>query len=192
MSAALRLLELFFSFFQVGLFTFGGGYAAIPLIQDQVIRAHPWMTMAEFTDLVTIAEMTPGPIALNSATFVGTRIAGFPGAVAATLGAVLPSVIIVSLLAFLYFRYRRLSAVQEVLKGLRPAVVAMISCAGLAILNLALFGDRQAGQPGGGFDVISLACFLGGLFALRRWKLSPIAVMLGAGVLGAGAHLLFG
>ena len=73
-------LELFWSFLQVGMFSIGGGYAAMPLIQSQVVTQHGWLTMNEFTDLITIAEMTPGPIAVNSATFVGIRIAGIPGA----------------------------------------------------------------------------------------------------------------
>ncbi len=185
------LLQLFAAFFQVGLFTFGGGYAAIPLIQDQVIRVHPWMTMGEFSDLVTIAEMTPGPIALNAATFVGMRVAGPAGAVAATLGAVLPSVIIVSILAWAYFRYKGLSAVEGILSGLRPAVVALIFSAGLGILELALFGDRGVRQGIGAVDPISLGCFLAGLFVLRKWRFSPIVVMVGAGVLGATVHLWF-
>ena len=80
-------LQLFWSFLQIGLFSVGGGYAAMPLIQAQTVQLHGWLTMNEFTDLVTIAEMTPGPIAVNSATFVGIRIAGLPGALVATLGA---------------------------------------------------------------------------------------------------------
>ena len=99
-------LQLFWSFIQVGLFSIGGGYAAMPLIQSQVVELHPWLTMNEFTDLITIAEMTPGPIAVNSATFVGIRIAGFPGAVIATFGCILPSCLIVSMLAFIYYRYK--------------------------------------------------------------------------------------
>ena len=98
--------QLFFSFLQVGLFSIGGGYAAIPFIRDQVVAGHPWLTMSEFTDLVTIAEMTPGPIAVNSATFVGLRIAGPAGALIATFGCILPSLILVSLLAFVYYRYK--------------------------------------------------------------------------------------
>ena len=84
-------LQLFLSFLQVGAFSIGGGYAAMPLIQSQVVTSHGWLTMSEFTDLITIAEMTPGPIAVNSATFVGIRIAGVGGAVIATLGCILPS-----------------------------------------------------------------------------------------------------
>ena len=87
-------LQLFWSFFQIGLFSIGGGYAAMPLIQNQVVSIHSWLTMAEFADIVTIAEMTPGPIAINSATFVGTKVAGLAGAVVATAGCVFPSCII--------------------------------------------------------------------------------------------------
>lgn len=87
-------LQLFWSFLQIGLFSFGGGYAAMPLIQGQVVTSHGWLTMSEFTDLITISQMTPGPIAVNSATFVGLKIAGIPGAVVATVGCILPSCII--------------------------------------------------------------------------------------------------
>ena len=132
-------LQLFWSFFQIGLFSIGGGYAAMPLIQNQVVSIHGWLNMTEFADIVTIAEMTPGPIAINSATFVGTKVAGLAGAIVATVGCVFPSCVIVLTLAFVYYRYRSLSLVQGVLGGLRPAVVAMIASAGLSILLLALF-----------------------------------------------------
>ena len=92
-------LQLFLSFLQIGLFSIGGGYAAMPLIQAQVVTAHSWLTMEEFSHLVTISQMTPGPIAINGATFVGMQIAGFPGALAATLGCVAPSLVLVSVLA---------------------------------------------------------------------------------------------
>lgn len=95
-------LELFWSFFQIGLFSIGGGYAAMPLIQNQVVDIHPWLTMTQFADIMTIAEMTPGPIAINSATFVGIQVAGLPGAVIATVGCVFPSCVIVMTLAYIY------------------------------------------------------------------------------------------
>ena len=84
-------LQLFLSFLQIGALSFGGGYAAMPLIQEQIVTRHGWLSMGEFTDLVTIAEMTPGPIAINAATFVGTRVAGIPGAMAATVGCIPPA-----------------------------------------------------------------------------------------------------
>lgn len=182
-------LQLFWSFLQIGLFSFGGGYAALPLIQAQVVDGHGWLTMSEFTDLITISQMTPGPIAINSATFVGTQIAGLPGAVVATLGCVFPSCVIVSLLAFLYYKYKSLTAIQGALYGLRPAVVALIASAGLSILITALWGE-------GGFtfslpDPAAALLFLAGFFVLRRCKkCDPILIMAGSGVLGMLAYLL--
>ena len=105
-------LQLFLAFLQIGAFSFGGGYAAMPLIEEQVISTYHWMTMADFSDLVTIAEMTPGPIAVNAATFVGNQAAGIPGALIATLGVILPSCIFVTVLAWVYKKYRKLSMVQ--------------------------------------------------------------------------------
>ena len=95
-------LQLFLSFLRIGLFSFGGGYAAMPLIQEQVVTSHHWLSMGEFTDLITISQMTPGPIAINSATFVGIKIAGIPGALVATMGCILPSCVIVIVIARLY------------------------------------------------------------------------------------------
>ena len=106
------LLQLFLSFLQIGAFSFGGGYAAVPLIQSLIVTQHGWLSMSEFTDLITISQMTPGPIAINSATFVGIKIAGTPGAIAATLGCILPSCIIVTLIARLYLKYRKLDLLQ--------------------------------------------------------------------------------
>ena len=100
-------LELFWSFFQVGLFSIGGGYAAMPLIQNQVVDIHPWLTMTGFADIMTIAEMTPGPIAVNAATFVGIQVAGLPGALIATIGCIFPSCVIVMALAYMYYRFPR-------------------------------------------------------------------------------------
>ena len=108
-------LQLLWSFVQIGLFSIGGGYAAMPLIQNQVVDIHGWLTMNQFADIMTIAEMTPGPIAINAATFVGIRIAGIPGALVSTLGCILPACFIVTLLAFVYYRFKGLSLVQGVL-----------------------------------------------------------------------------
>lgn len=184
-------LELLWSFFQIGLFSIGGGYAAMPLIQRQVVDLHPWLTMTQFADIMAIAEMTPGPIAINTATFVGIQTAGIPGALAATAGCVLPSCIIVTILAFLYYRFRELSMVQGVLHGLRPAVVAMIASAGLSLVILSFFGQRELPKNLTGVSWISVGIFAGGLFVLRKWKLNPIYVMAGAGVCGVVLCSLF-
>ena len=138
------IIRLFLSFLQVGLFSVGGGYAAIPLIQYQIVEVHKLMTLAEFTDLITIAEMTPGPISINSATFVGTRLAGIPGAIICTLGCIIPSFCICLTLGYFYYKYRKFSGVQKVLSALRPAVVALITSAALSILCLGLFGTDKS------------------------------------------------
>ena len=185
----MTLLELFWSFLQVGLFSIGGGYAAMPLIQAQVVETHPWLTMREFTDLITIAEMTPGPIAINSATFVGIRIAGLPGAVIATFGCILPSLLIVSVLAKVYYKYKGAKALDTVLSCLRPAVVALIAGAGLSILVTVLFGESAWSLQN--VDWIGAALFLAAFLALRKCKWNPILVMALCGVLGLAANLLF-
>ena len=175
-------LQLFCSFLQIGLFSFGGGYASLPLIEDQVTNFHHWMTVPEFTDLITISQMTPGPIAVNSATFVGIRIAGIPGAVAATAGCVLPSCIIIFILAGLYLRYRNGSLLNSALTALRPAVVAMIASAGLSVLLTAFFRNEQEltlSSIQWEMVFISILCF----FLLRKTKVSPVAVTLLAGVI---------
>lgn len=185
------LAELFWSFFQIGCFSIGGGYAAMPLIQQQVVDLHPWLTMAQFADIMAIAEMTPGPIAINAATFVGIQTAGIPGALAATVGCVFPSSVIVLLLAVLYHRFQGQTLLQGILAGLRPAVVAMIASAGLSLLELSVYGQRTLPEDLLAVDPIALGIFLVGLLVLRRWKVHPIAVMAGAGLAGAVLYGLF-
>lgn len=169
--------ELFAAFLQIGLFSFGGGYAAIPLIQNQVVNLQHWLSFQEFTDLITISQMTPGPIAINSATFVGIRIAGVGGAISATLGCVLPSIVIVTAISHFYFKYRNLTAMQIVLKTLRPAVVSMIAAAGISILMSAFF-------PGAGssIQIRMVLFFIIGVILLQKAKMNPILVMLLCGV----------
>lgn len=184
-------LKLFWSFFQVGLFSFGGGYAALPLIQDQIVIKNNWLTMNEFADVITISQMTPGPIAINSATFIGTRIAGITGAIAATIGCVFPSCIIVLLLAYVYYKFRGLSAVQAVLNGLRPAVIAMIASSGLSLAVLSFWNGKGISRQLENLDLISVAIFSIALFILRKWKLNPIIVMSGAGIIGLCLYHIF-
>lgn len=181
-------LELFWSFFQIGLFSIGGGYAAMPLIQNQVVDLQAWLTMTQFADIMTIAEMTPGPIAINSATFVGIQVAGFPGAVIATIGCIFPSCIIVLTLAYVYYRFRGLTVVQGVLVGLRPAVVAMIASAGLSLLILALYGERSIPADVFRMDPIALLLFMFGFVLLRKWKPNPLWVMTLCGAAGVALY----
>jgi chromate transporter len=183
----LIFLKLFWSFFQIGLFSIGGGYAAMPIIQKQVVDLHHWLTMNEFIDIVTISQMTPGPIAINAATFVGMRIGGLGGAVISTAGCVTPSCIIVLTLAYLYYKYRDLWAIQGALKGLRPVVVSLIASAGLSILLTALFGENTLSWLQVNLSKIDLASavlFICGFALLRKFKLNPIYIMLGSGAVG--------
>ena len=179
-------LELFWCFIQVGLFSIGGGYAAMPLIQNQVVELHHWITLAEFTDLIAIAEMTPGPIAINAATFVGIRVAGVLGGVVGTLGFILPSLVIVSLMAFVYYRYKGLPVLQSILSSLRPAVVALIAGAGLSILLQVLFGGAE--MTAANLNWVGGLLFCLAFFLLRKFKFSPILVM----ALCGGLSLLLG
>lgn len=156
----------------------------MPLIQAQVVDIHHWLTMTEFVDIVTISQMTPGPIAINAATFVGTQVSGLLGAIIATLGCVVPSCIIVLTLAYFYFKYQNLTIVQGILSGLRPAVVALIGSAGLSILVLTLWGGRGMSLSPKDLEVIPAALFLLSLILLRWKKPNPILVMLMAGGIG--------
>ena len=166
-------LQLFLSFLQIGMFSFGGGYAAMPLIQGQVVTAHHWLSMEEFTDLITISQMTPGPIAINSATFVGTKIAGTGGALAATFGCILPSCIIVTCIARLYLKYRNLALLQGILNSLRPAFWGSQAAVALANTNWLL-----------------AAIFAVCVVLLQKFKMNPIWVMVLAGVIKTVVSLI--
>lgn len=184
------LWTLFISFIQVGLFSVGGGYAAIPLIQEQVVYNHKLLTMAEFTDLITIAEMTPGPISINSATFVGQRVYGTLGAVVCTIGVILPAFIICLTLAYFYYKYKNFSGVQTVLGALRPAVVALIGSAGASILVLALFNTDFNNIVLSEFRWLEFILFIGGFIVLRKYKLNAVTIILGTGIVGTALQII--
>ena len=184
------LLQLLWAFVQVGAFSFGGGYAALPLIEQQVVIEHNWLTPQEFTDIITISQMTPGPIAINSASFVGIRMAGIPGALVATMGCILPSLIIVSLLSWLYEKYRSMDAMQAVLACLRPAVVALIASAALTILRVVVFAGGVISVST--VQVLYVALFIIALAVLRIRHSNPILVMVCCGAVSLAAKLILG
>lgn len=186
------LIKLFFAFMQVGLFSVGGGYAVIPLIQEQIVNIHKLMTLEEFSDLITVAEMTPGPISINSATFVGMRIAGIPGVLLCTLGCIIPSFCICLILAHFYYKYRTVSGVQIVLGSLRPAVVSLIASAGASILMLGLFQAELGEIVLSNLRIVELVIFVVALVILRKYKVSAIAIILGSGVVGTLVYTLLG
>lgn len=186
------LAKLFIAFIQVGLFSVGGGYAAIPLIQEQIVNIYGLMTLSEFSDLITVAEMTPGPISINSATFVGMRIAGIPGVLLCTIGCIIPSFCICLILAHFYYKYRHVNGVQIVLGSMRPAVVALIASAGASILMLGLFQAELQNVVLHNLRLVELVIFIGSLFILRKYKTSAIAIILGSGIIGTFIYVLLG
>lgn len=175
-------LQLFFSFLKVGLFSIGGGYAAVPLIQSQAVEKYAWLSLNEFTDLISIAEMTPGPITINSATFIGIRTAGISGALISTLGCILPSVFIVTALFLIYRKIAKMKASQTVLSYIRPAVVALIASAGLTILSGVLKPEENI-FPAVPFNIIASLLFVVAFIIIRKFKTNPIIIMSSCGVL---------
>lgn len=121
-----KIRKLFVTFFKIGLFTFGGGYAMIPLIREEIVNRRRWIKDSDLLDITAIAESTPGPIAINSATFVGVRVAGFAGAAAATVGVVLPSFVIIYAISFILKQFENFTAVKYAFAGIRAGVLALI------------------------------------------------------------------
>ncbi len=177
------LLELFQTFFVLGAFSFGGGLASMELIRSRVVTVHGWMSNSDFTDLVSISEMTPGPLGINIASFTGIQIAGIPGTIAATTAYVLPSAIIVIIMARFYFKYRDLSLVSGILKGLRPAVVAMILVSVVKLAGNAWWGGTEF------FNLletnwIAVALSAAALILIQKKKVGPVQAILLCGVVG--------
>ena len=188
------LLNLFWTFFQVGILSFGGGYAALPIICEKVTSENMWLTMEEFTDVVTISQMTPGPIGINAATFVGVRLQGILGGICATLGFVAPACIIVTILAVIYKKYRKSDVMGGILTGLRPASVGLIASAALSIIVTAFFGTELFEINLKNTDFIAVGvCVLSYILMKKVKKLSsPIAIIILSGVIGGALYLILG
>lgn len=168
--------ELFKAFFKIGLISFGGGYAAMTPIYDQVVTQKAWLTTQEFSDLIAISQMTPGPIALNSATFVGLQIAGVKGAIVATIGNVIPSLLVVGILAFIYFKFTTVKVIKNVIYYLRPVVIGMITVAAISLSKSAFMQDN--------LNYFNIILFFITLFLLNKTKFSPVVIMLMIGAAG--------
>ena len=188
-------LELFITFFQIGLFGFGGGYGMLSLIQGEVVHNHAWLTTSEFTDIVAISQMTPGPIGINSATYCGytaVHNAGFGywmsilGSVTATFALVLPSLILMILIAKLLMKYMQTQAVQSVFSGLRPAVVGLLAAATLLLMSQENFSAPDV-NPWQFW--ISCFLFVASFVGTKYMKINPIRMICYAG--GAGLLLLY-
>ena len=178
-----QLFQLMFAFFKIGLFSIGGGYAIIPLIQGQVVDQFGWISQQTFTDIITISQMTPGPLAVNTSTFVGIQIAGIPGAVVATLGCVSAGIFISMYLYRFFQKYSSSLYVFEVLDGLKASSLGLILSAAAAILLIAFAGTDILSEIDV-IDWVSVAVFGCSLVALRKWKVNPILLMVIAGVVG--------
>lgn len=180
---------LFWEFCKIGLFCVGGGYASMPLIQHSVVDTYHWLSMREFIDIFTISQMTPGPIGINAATFVGTKIAGVGGAIVATLGFVTPALIIGLFLATFFLKYGNIGPIRGALNGLRPAVIALICGASLSFIFLAVWNSEVLPHDFSTFSAGGLGVFLIALIAVRR-HVGVITVLLGSGILGVALGFL--
>lgn len=185
-------LQLFYTFFKIGLFGFGGGYAMISMIQGEVVTRHEWLSSTEFTDIIAISQMTPGPIGINSATYVGysavvnagySHVIGILGSVVATVSVVLPSFILMVLISKFFLKYQKHPIIASVFKGLRPGVVGLLAAAALVLMNGENFGTYN-------WQILtSILLFAGTFIASYRYKVNPILLIVLCGFIG---YITFG
>lgn len=184
------LLRLLYIFGRIGLVGFGGGYAMVPLIQAE-IRANDWLTMAEFADIVAVSQMTPGPIAVNAATFIGIRTAGIPGALAATFGLILPSLIIVSIAAHMIAKFKQSRVLQGMLSAIRPAAIGLIGTAVMLFASMSVYtGTLSAGDLAPRWQ--GIAVFFGVLILSKKFKVHPIYCVMFSAAAGVMLFMVFG
>ena len=183
-------LELFYTFLKIGLFSFGGGYGMLSVIQGEVVTRHGWLSAAEFTDIVAVSQMTPGPIGINSATYVGyTAVlnSGAPewlavmGSLVASFAVMLPSIVLMLVVSRFFMKYSKHGSVEAVFKGLRPAVVGLIASAALLLMTEENFGSPTETPLQFG---VSVALFVAAFVAMKFFKVSPILILILAGAFG--------
>ncbi|MCM8710148.1 chromate transporter [Clostridium sp. SYSU_GA19001] len=166
------ILDIFITFFKIGLFSFGGGYAMLPLIQREVVNIHNWVSTKEFIDIVAISQITPGPIAINSATYIGYKTAGIIGSIVATLGVITPSIIIMIIISTFFIKFKNNKNVEYAFLGLRPATVGLIAAAAILVAYDSFI------------DYKSVLIFLAAFIASFKYKLDPILLSVLAGIAG--------
>lgn len=166
------LLKLFISFFKIGAFSFGGGYAMLPLIEDEIIGIHNWLTPTEFIDILAVSEMTPGPIAINSATFLGYKVAGVMGSIVSTIAVVLPSFIVMSLIFHFVAKFKNSPYVDWIFTGIRPMVLGLIASAAVTVAKSAFVDIKSV--------IIAIVLF----YIVSFKKLNPILAIILAGAMG--------
>lgn len=181
-------LQLFYTFFKIGLFGFGGGYAMLSMIQGEVVTKYGWLSSSEFTDIVAISQMTPGPIGINSATYVGytaivnagySHTMGITGSIVATCSVVLPSFILMILISKFFLKYQKHSSVTSVFNGLRPGVVGLLAAAALVLMNGENFGTDYYSI------IVSILIFLAVFIASHKYRVNPILLIILCGAAGA-------
>ena len=184
-------IELFYTFLKIGLFSFGGGYGMLSVIQGEVVTRHAWLTPAEFTDIVAISQMTPGPIGINSATYVGYTAVlnttgsaewAIVGSLVASFAVMLPSLVLMLVLSYCLIKYGKQRAVEMLFKALRPVVVGLIASAALLLMT-----EENFGSPTGSLlqFVVSVLIFVAAFAAMKFYKISPILILVIAGAFGA-------
>lgn len=166
------LVKLFLSYFKIGAFSFGGGFAMLPLIEEEIVQIHGWMTSAEFIDILAISEMTPGPFAINTATFLGYKVAGVPGSAVATFAVALPSFIVMSLIFYFISKFKDSPYIEWIFSGLRPIVLGLIGAAAITV-GRGVFVDIKS-------VFISVILF----YLVTFKKLNPILGIVFAGIVG--------
>ena len=175
-------LQLFYTFFKIGLFGFGGGYAMLSMIQGEVVTRYGWLTSQEFTDIVASSQMTPGPIGSNSATYVGFTATGSVwGSIIATLAVVLPSFILMLAISKFFLKYQKHPVVEAVFSGLRPAVVGLLASAALVLMNAENFSSPKEDMYS---FIISCLIFLVAFVGTRKYKINPILMIVACGIAG--------
>lgn len=168
----IELLELFFVFFKIGAFSFGGGYGMLPVIEQEVVHNYNWLEAYEFIDIIAISQMSPGPIAINTATFIGFKNHGFIGGVIATLGVVSFSFILVIFIASLLNKFKDSKIVEGIFTGIRPAIIGLILAACISLFKTSII------------DIKSLIIGIISLIILLKFKLHPIGIVFISGFMG--------
>lgn len=181
-------LELFWAFFKIGAFTFGGGYAMLPLIQAEVER-HGWMMASELVNFVAVSESTPGPLAVNIATYVGMELAGLPGALCSTVGVVLPSFLVILIVARCFERFRQSRLVKGCMSGLKPAVVGLIGAAMISVSKTVFLPEGAAAWSASPEFWVSAGILILSL-GMAVKKVHPILIILSSAALGIGGGFL--
>ena len=175
-------LQLFYTFFKIGLFGFGGGYAMLSMIQGEVVTRYEWLTAQEFTDIVAISQMTPGPIGINCATYVGFTATGSVwGSALATFAVMLPSFILMLTISRFFLKYQKHPVVESIFSGLRPAVVGLLASAALVLMTKENFSSPQE-------DIysftVSCLIFSVAFIGTRKYKVNPIGMIVACGLAG--------